>query len=334
MSEAGSTGSGGQAAAGQAAATPPGPALEPPASRPYRGMRGRVAGWLRVPLEPPQSPPGGGEGVRAFRPAPAFLDYLKVSAYLRAGIYLAGGGAAALLVMIASEAHLAGVGAGFLILLGTTAAIALDFYSLRFRYDTTWYVMTDRALRNRRGIWVITENTVTFDNVQNIKRRQGPLQRHFGVETLVLETAASGSAGDQGATAQKLLVEGIEDGDELRSRITGRMREVRSRGLGERARRRAAADAGSARGAHRASGPESPDSGRPAAAGGFSPDHLRLLEEILDEVQGLRPAAGGGAAPGGQSAVGRKFTPGRRTGDGGSTDGGGSAPGGGITASD
>ena len=65
------------------------------------------------------------------------------------------------------------------------------YVALHLRYDTTWYVVTDRSLRIRRGIWVIEETTITFENVQNVSITQGPLERAFGIATLVVDTAAA-----------------------------------------------------------------------------------------------------------------------------------------------
>ena len=76
--------------------------------------------------------------------------------------------------------------------------------------------MSDRSLRIRRGIWVIHETTLTFENVQNVSVRQGPLQRYFGIANLLLETAGGGQsqAGPQGmqtTAAHHGLIEGVAD---------------------------------------------------------------------------------------------------------------------------
>ena len=59
------------------------------------------------------------------------------------------------------------------------------YVAIHLRYDTTWYVIGRRSLRIRRGIWIINETTITFENVQNIHITQGPLQRYFGIADLV-----------------------------------------------------------------------------------------------------------------------------------------------------
>ena len=61
------------------------------------------------------------------------------------------------------------------------------------RWGTTWYAVGRRSIRTRTGLWTITEATVTYDNVQNVKLKQGPLQRAFGISSLEIETAGGSS---------------------------------------------------------------------------------------------------------------------------------------------
>ena len=57
----------------------------------------------------------------------------------------------------------------------------IAYVAIHLRYDTTWYVLTDRSLRIRRKIATIQETTITFENVQNVTIREGPIQRLFGI---------------------------------------------------------------------------------------------------------------------------------------------------------
>ncbi|MEZ6078041.1 MAG: PH domain-containing protein [Pirellulaceae bacterium] len=43
-------------------------------------------------------------------------------------------------------------------------------------------------------IWVIHETTITFENIQNVRLSQGPIERYFGFANLTVETAGGGSA--------------------------------------------------------------------------------------------------------------------------------------------
>ena len=130
--------------------------------------------------------------------------------------------------------------------------------------------MTERSLRIRRGMMVIHETTITFENVQNLKLRQGPLQRHFGIADLVVETAGSGGAqGHEGRAGvdNRGVIEGIDNAPEVRERILSRMRQSRTAGLGD----------------------EDPAAAPSPSA--WSPAQLQALREIREEVR-LMCAAG------------------------------------------
>ena len=74
----------------------------------------------------------------------------------------------------------------------------IAYVAIHLRYDTTWYVLTDRSLRIRRGIWIIHETTISFENVQNVEVRQGPLQRYFGIADVIVQTAGGGARHSKG----------------------------------------------------------------------------------------------------------------------------------------
>jgi membrane protein YdbS with pleckstrin-like domain len=146
------------------------------------------------------------------------------------------------------------------------------YVALQLRYDTTWYVMSARSLRIRRGIWVLREMTITFENVQNIKVTQGPLMRYFGIKNLVVETAgaAAPKAGREGGGApeNQAVLEGLDNADEIRDLIMTRVRASRSAGLGDEAAHEAAG--------HRAAPPHT-----------LTPAQVQLLREIRDAAAAL-----------------------------------------------
>jgi membrane protein YdbS with pleckstrin-like domain len=244
----------------------------------YQGILGTLARWLRVPLNPPSVPPGQSRWVRSFGPADSFLSYLKLRYLLSVGLL-------ALVLVPLSGLMLFGlladgkaVGAIVVLLLVILPAVVwalVGYAALRFQFDTTWYVMTDRAIRLRSGIWVLKELTITFDNVQNVKIRQGPIQRWLGIGDVSMETAALGAVGQHGTTLPSTaVVAGVANPQEIRDRIVERMRASRSAGLGDpdderRQRPTTAAPAGS------------------APAGGWTPAHLAVLRELRDEVARL-----------------------------------------------
>lgn len=100
--------------------------------------------------------------------------------------------AGSLIIVVASENAYLLLGS-ILLLAVLVFFAAISDPSIYLRYDTTWYVFSDRSMRLRRGIWLIRESTINFDNIQNVKVTQGPLQRFFGVASVLIETAGGGS---------------------------------------------------------------------------------------------------------------------------------------------
>jgi len=232
----------------------------------YTGLWRVLVDWFRVPQQPPTLPVRTADHLESFKPAFAFLRYLKlwfwiVCLLIDIGLTV-GYLAAAIALFVAGFWWIA------LLLLPIALAIIIvpdifAFIAVHLRYDTTWYVMTDRSLRIRRGIWTIHETTITFENVQNIKVQQGPVQRAFGISNLIIETAGAGGGGDsskQGPNvANRGIIEGIADADRLRDLILPRLRQSRTAGLGD----------------------EDEEAPRGAA---WTPDHLAVLREIRAEL--------------------------------------------------
>lgn len=233
----------------------------------YRGLWGVLVRWFRVPDRPPTLPAARGETPFAFQPAPGFLRYLKLQFWILLTIF--DGAVALLWLAIAVASPVAGA---ILLLPAVVVAVVPDivaYIAIHLRYDTTWYVMTQRSLRIRRGIWVIHETTITFENVQNIKISQGPVQRFFGIADVLVETAGGGSVqagahgGAQPGFGHRGLIEGVADAHRIRDLILARLRETRSAGLGDEAEPEAAG-------------------GRIAASPAWSAAHRALLREIRD----------------------------------------------------
>ncbi|QDV12309.1 Bacterial membrane flanked domain protein [Rosistilla oblonga] len=227
----------------------------------YRGVWKILVDCFRVPDHPPTLPVVDGGFYRSFQPSRRFLSYLKFNFWVIAAVIDLVIAVALAAVAIEEEklAMLLAVLAIPLILAGHLVV----YIALHLRYDTMWYVITDRSLRARRGIWVIYEHTITFENVQNVYLRRGPLQHLFGISELVVETAGSsqGEAESPFASGNKLLVQGIEDAAELREQIMSRVSQSRSAGLG--------------------------DDQTTSPTSGFSPRHVAMLCEIRDEIKGL-----------------------------------------------
>jgi membrane protein YdbS with pleckstrin-like domain len=148
------------------------------------------------------------------------------------------------------------------------------FIGLHLRFDTTWYVMSEHSMRIRRGIWVIQETTITFENVQNVKLTQGPLQRHFGIANVMVDTAGGSSERKHkgGATGHQGIIEGVtqEDAARLRDLILGKLRRSATAGLGD--------------------DEQAPHVALATGAPAWLPEHLALLRDIRDDLASLKPS--------------------------------------------
>ena len=124
----------------------------------YRGIWGALVNLFRVPDQPPTLPAESGQFMLSFQPADGFLRYLKfwfwIVLPLADIVFTAAYLAAAFALWIAGYWWIA------LLLLPVALFIIIVpdivvYIGIHLKYDTTWYVMTDRSLRIRHGIWVI-----------------------------------------------------------------------------------------------------------------------------------------------------------------------------------
>ena len=232
----------------------------------YQGLWGVLTRWFHVPAHPPTLPALAGESIQSFRPAQGFLRYLKFQfwiALIVIDVLLTIGWLA-----LGIAAPLAGVLITPLALFLIVAPDVVAYLAIHLRFDTTWYVVSDRSLRIRRGIWIIHETTITFENVQNVTVSQGPLQRWFGIADVVVETAGgSGGRGEQHAgmaAGHQGMVEGLDNAPQIRDLILSRLKRSRSAGLGDD------------------HAPTAPSAGLL-----WSPAHLACLREIRNAVRGI-----------------------------------------------
>lgn len=243
--------------------------VEASSQRMYGELWRTLVDWFRVPAEPPTLPVRPGATLESFRPSQAWLRYMKFWFW----IGLLPMDIAILVGWVALMFARPWLGV-LLFVPALIVAIVPDvlvYVGLHLRYDTTWYVMTDRSLRVRTGIWTIREMTITFENVQNVSVSSGPVQRAFGIATVVVETAGGGVSHHGkggGSLSHAARIEGIADAERIRSIILARVKASRGAGLGDEA--------------HRAS--------TRAAAAPFGEEHVAVLREIRD----LAAASGGG----------------------------------------
>ncbi len=70
--------------------------------------------------------------------------------------------------------------------------LALAVFILPGRRYRSWgYRMDEEELHVQHGLWTRTRTIVPFGRVQHIDLAQGPIERQFGVATLILHTAGT-----------------------------------------------------------------------------------------------------------------------------------------------
>ena len=107
------------------------------------------------------------------------------------------------------------------------------WHQLRLNYELRWYIVTDRSLRIRSGIFNVQELTMTFANIQEIRVTSTPLQVFLGLADVEVHTAGGGSGGAGTRGGHIGRFQGVDNADAIRDLITERLRLYRDSGLGE-----------------------------------------------------------------------------------------------------
>lgn len=251
----------------------------------FESLRGLVTRWLKIPDAP--TPPSGSPGtLTLFQPSARYVRYKMVGWVIaHASLFLfliAPAVLVPLLVVLAMMLEDGGLGLLALVLtllaglcmLAWVGLMVLTWVTVRMDRDLRWYMVTDRAVRIREGVWFVREMTLTFENIQNVAVAQGPLQRHFGLADVQVQTAGGGGGqqGQEGAGLVSLhtgFFRGVEDAPAIRDFLLERMRRARDSGLGDPDDRGAAA---------------------PRTAAGMSPAALVALREAAAQARALRQA--------------------------------------------
>ena len=194
---------------------------------------------LKVQPAPPHVPHGA-QQVEVFRASPRYLAYryLNVALGYLPVSFLWGVVTFALFAERARSLRGPALAVGFsgVGLLALLVSAAFAFASVRLEYEFHCYVITDRSLRIRQGIWEQIEATLTYANVQNVRVIQGPLERLFHFSSVVVDTAggsAKPESQDPGLRSHRGVIRGIENANALRDRIMLKLKESRSSGLGD-----------------------------------------------------------------------------------------------------
>lgn len=200
----------------------------------YSGIWQVVVDLFRVPDGPPNLVTQQSDGVlRVFHPSRRYMAYLKM--YFWIGLVLIDGLIFAGWLAICIAQPIVGAILAIPAFLIAVVPDIIAYIAIHLRFDTIWYGVSDRGVYIRRGIWTITEHTITLENVQNVSLTKGPVEQLYGISTLVIETAGS-NAGDGDnhlAVGNKAIMVGLERAEEIRDLIMSRVRHTKTAGLGD-----------------------------------------------------------------------------------------------------
>jgi membrane protein YdbS with pleckstrin-like domain len=115
------------------------------------------------------------------------------------------------------------------------AVLILTFLARRINFRLRWYIVTDRSLRIRSGVFAITELTMTYRNIQEIRVTAGPLQHALGLATVEVHAAGGGGDPKHGGGGHVGRLQGLSNASEIRDLIVERLRAYRDAGLGDTA---------------------------------------------------------------------------------------------------
>ena len=127
-------------------------------------------------------------------------------------------------------------GLGIVALVVAASVLLVTFLALRWSFELRWYILTDRSLRIRRGVWNVEELTMTFANIQEVRVNAGPIQKALGIADVEVLAAGGGvtrtSHGGHKGDVHAAVFEGVDNANEIRDRIVERLRAYRDSGLG------------------------------------------------------------------------------------------------------
>ena len=150
--------------------------------------------------------------------------------------------------------------------------LPLTYAVRRLDYEMRWYMVTDRSLRIRHGIWKVSEATMSFANLQQVEVAQGPVQRLLGLADVKVQSAGGGGGDkphEHGEDMHLGLFHSVTNAPEIRDLILERLRRFRETGLGD---------------------PDESTRPAPVASANEPADTLAAAQELLAEARALRAA--------------------------------------------
>lgn len=119
------------------------------------------------------------------------------------------------------------------------AQIPVTYAIRRFDFELRWYMVTDRSLRLRHGVWKVVESTMNFANIQQVVVSEGPVQRLLGLADVKVKSAGGGGeqtsshGGHSGEDMHLATFRNVTNASEIRDLILARLRLFRETGLGD-----------------------------------------------------------------------------------------------------
>lgn len=192
---------------------------------------------LKVP-EAPQPPDGSPESIRIFRAGQKYYLWTVIMWAFAAAIagFIAASASIPLLIAIRQAPALGKLGAAIVLVIiwSVYFAVAIvSFISRRLNFGLRWYIVTDRSLRIRSGIFQVNELTMTYSNVQEIRVASGPLQNLLGIADVEVQAAGGGGDARHGGGGHVGRFSGVDHAADIRDLIVERLRRYRDSGLGE-----------------------------------------------------------------------------------------------------
>lgn len=200
----------------------------------YQGVWAIITRWFKVPADPPSLVGVDDKNSRSFRPSEGFLKYLKFLFWILLAIIDITLIIVWLVILFNAPVLVSLIITPIMWVIIIVPDV-LAYIAIHLRYDTTWYLLSDRSMRIRRGIWIIHETTITYENIQNVTVNQGPVQRFFGISDVRVETAGGGAATAQGHSmvGHQGLIEGVDCPEAIRQLILLKWKQSKSAGLGD-----------------------------------------------------------------------------------------------------
>jgi uncharacterized protein len=159
----------------------------------------------------PREPERGDEttGSESFRPLdPRVVGLWRVTNAIGYGVLLLVAAPSVPLVLVVRPGLWLWAGAAWLTLAALFAWLSFSYPARAYR---AWgYRVDGRVLETRRGVWFQLSQFLPLTRLQHVDLRRGPVERQFGLATLVLHTA--------GTHAASITIPGLDADEAVRLR--------------------------------------------------------------------------------------------------------------------